>query len=220
MALTDGPARLRLLRRLASRRSQRWVLAGLAALALVAVVDGVQWWRVQRWNVAIAAAADVPVAALPARAASADAAASGQPGQPGQPGNPMADVPEWQFAQAHALAGRGQTEAALSLYGRLAADPVLGPAARLNSANLLLRQGLVQRAGAQPGQALALIELAKEGYRELLRQDPGQWPARYNLERAQRLVPDAESVDDEPAAPARDAERSATTMRGDSLGLP
>ena len=214
MALTDGRVGLRLLRRLASRRSQRWVLAGLAALALAAAVDGVQLWRVQRWNAAIAAAADVPLAALPASAASGTAAASGQHG------GAIEGVPEWQFAQAHALAGHGQTEAALSLYGRLTADPLLGAAARLNSANLLLRQGLVQHAGAQPGQALALIELAKEGYRELLRQDPGQWPARYNLERAQRLVPDPEAVDDEPAAPARDAERSATTTRGDPLGLP
>ncbi len=129
-------------------------------------------------------------------------------------------VPEWQFAHAHALAAHGHSDAALQAYGRLAADPALGPAARFNAANLLLGQGQVLRAGAQPGQALALIELAKEGYRELLRADPAHWPARYNLERAQRLVPDPESTDDEPVALPRDAERAATTMRGDSPGLP
>lgn len=129
-------------------------------------------------------------------------------------------VPEWQFAHAYALAAHGHSDAALQAYGRLAADPALGPAARFNAANLLLGQGQVLRAGAQPGQALALIELAKEGYRELLRADPAHWPARYNLERAQRLVPDPESTDDEPVALPRDAERAATTMRGDSPGLP
>jgi hypothetical protein len=55
--------------------------------------------------------------------------------------------------------------------------------------------------GAQPGQALALIELAKEGYREVLRQESDDWAARYNLERAQRLVPDPDDADDRAARP-------------------
>jgi mxaK protein len=76
------------------------------------------------------------------------------------------------------------------------------------------------RAGTQPGLAIPLLELAKEGYREVLRHDPGQWDARYNLERAQRLLPDPDESLVEPADGRRDAERAVTTMRGYSPGLP
>ena len=54
----------------------------------------------------------------------------------------------------------------------------------------------------------------------MLRRDPDHWDARYNLERAQRLLPDPERREPEPAGPQRDAERAATTMRGYSPGLP
>jgi mxaK protein len=127
---------------------------------------------------------------------------------------------ELRFAQAAALAASGAADAALNRYGALHDDPRVGLAARYNSANLLLRQGMALQQGAQPGQALALIELAKEGYREVLRQDGDHWAARYNLERAQRLVPDPDDADEEPPDLKRNAERAATTMRGYSPGMP
>lgn len=129
-------------------------------------------------------------------------------------------VPQLRFAAAYALAASGAAESALNRYGALHGDPGVGRAARFNGANLLLRQAMVLQAGAQPGQALALVELAKEHYRELLRSDPGDWSARYNLERAQRLVPEPEDGDEEPPDLKRSAERAATTMRGYSPGLP
>ena len=54
----------------------------------------------------------------------------------------------------------------------------------------------------------------------MLRDDPQHWDARYNLERAQRLLPDPDDDEPEPPAPQRNAERAATTMRGYSPGLP
>jgi mxaK protein len=137
-------------------------------------------------------------------------------------GTPPADspVPEQRFALAYAHAASGAADAALNGYRALQYDPALGAAARFNSANLLLRQAIEQRAGPQPGQALPLIELAKEQYRELLRREPQHWDARYNLERAQRLLPDPQDEDLEPTAAPRERERSATTMRAQSLGLP
>ena len=39
-------------------------------------------------------------------------------------------------------------------------------------------------------ESLPLIELAKQSYRDLLREDPGDWDARYNLERALWLAPE------------------------------
>ncbi len=137
-------------------------------------------------------------------------------------GTPAADttVPELRFAQAHALAASGAGDAALNAYRALQSHPVLGAAARFNSANLLLRQALELRAGPQPALALPLIELAKEQYRALLRQDSQHWDARYNLERAQRLLPDPQDDGFEPTAAPRERERAATTMRAQTLGLP
>jgi mxaK protein len=141
-------------------------------------------------------------------------------------------VPELQFAHAQALTaaiGPGGSEdadavdAALNAWRAVQSDPRLGAAARFNSANLLLRQATAWRGSAdaaRAAQALPLIELAKEQYRELLRRDPGFWDARYNLERAQRLQPDPVDSDLQPTAAQRERERAATRMRAQSLGLP
>lgn len=176
------------------RTMLRLAWGALAVLAALAAIDGWRLWHDEQLN------AQIVRGTLPPETAE--------------------DRPELRFAQAHALAASGATEAALNRYGALHADTPVGQAARYNGANLLLRQGMVLRAGAQPGQALALIELAKEGYREVLRHDADDWAARYNLERAQRLVPDPEEVDEEPPEARRSAERAATTMRGYSPGLP
>jgi mxaK protein len=171
------------------------VLRLLALLLAVAAVDGARTWRQQRWNEAIESATPVN-------------------------GGGGAAPLEVQFAQAHAHAASGATEEALNRYRALQGDTALGQAARYNSANLLMRQALEVRAGAQPGQAIPLIELAKELYREVLRNDPGFWDARYNLERAQRLLPDPEEAEAAPPESRRGAERAVTTMRGYSPGLP
>ena len=177
----------------ATRRRTRAVLVLLALLLLAMVWEFVQLQRLHSLNTQIAAPG---TAALPA------------------------DAPvELRFAQAHALAP-AQREPALNQYRALQGDTPLGQAARYNSANLLLRQAIEIRAGPQPGQAIPLIELAKETYRELLRRDPTRWDARYNLERAQRLLPDPDEEVDEAPDAKRDAERAATTMRGYSPGLP
>ena len=176
------------------RRATRWAMALLIVLGAAATVDALGWWRARQINALIIAAA-------------APADVDGAP-------------PELQFALAHALAASGAAEAALNRYSALQGESALGQAARYNAANLLLRQGMALHASAQPGQALALIELAKEGYRDILRQDPLDWAARYNLERAQRLVPDPDELDEEPPDVKRNAERAATTMRGFSPGLP
>ena len=184
---------------LATPQRTRRVWLALAVLVLVAAAEAAHIWRLQRLNELIRSG--------PALAsASASAAADGPP--------------QLQFAQAHALAASGALDAALSRYQALQTDEALRPAARYNAANLLLRQALRVRETAQPGQAIPLIELAKELYRDVLRDDPGHWDARYNLERAQRLLPDPEEADDAVSAEPGNAERAVTTMRGYSPGLP
>lgn len=179
---------------LTGRRTTRTVLVLLVLLVMAVVIDGALLWRQQRWN---------------------DAVASGTLPTDGD------DLPaQVRFAQAHVQAAGGARDAALHRYRSLADDSPLGQAARYNSANLLMREAAVLRAGTEPGKAIALIELAKEIYREVLRVDPQYWDARYNLERAQRLLPDLEEADQEPLGARPQAERAATTMRGYSPGLP
>ncbi|MDM0049498.1 MxaK protein [Variovorax sp. J22R115] len=179
---------------MSSQRRTRVVLGLFAVVAAAAAIDGAHTWRQHMWNEAIVSGP------LPAD---------------------DKDVPvQVRFAQAHARADSGADDAALRLYRSLEDDSPLGQAARYNSANLLMRQAVVVQAGAEPGKAIALIELAKEIYRDVLRVDPQYWDARYNLERAQRLLPDPDEMDVAPPETRRDAERAATTMRGYSPGLP
>lgn len=177
-----------------SRRITRIVLLLLVVVLVAAAIDLVSWWQLRRLGERIAAVADTP--------AGADEPAA------------------LRFARAAWLGERGEIDAALNLYRGLHADAELGHAARYNAANLLMRQAVALRETAAAGQAVTLVELAKQGYRELLRDDPLHWDARYNYERAQRLQPEPETMDPSIAEPRTDAERAATTMRGVSPGLP
>lgn len=183
----------------------RAVLAAVVLLLLVAIAEGAAWLRAVRANEQIGELiASTPVPVAPA----VDAKALDS--------NP----PELRFARAAALAAKGATDPALDLYRSLQGDSALGQAARYNSANLLMQRAAELRAGPQAGQAIALIELAKEHYRDVLRAEPNHWDARYNLERAQRLLPEPDELDAEPPEAARNRERAVTTMRGYSPGLP
>ena len=184
---------------IATRKRTRTVLLLLAIVLVALVVDGAHLLKIRRQNLEIETGAAQPQAA--------DA------------------PPELRFAHAYALAASAAASSArddaLNRYRTLQGDEsAVGQAARFNSANLLMRQAMEIRAGEQPGQAIPLIELAKEIYREILRRNPQHWDARYNLERAQRLLPDPEPEDDTPPESKKDAERAATTMRGYSPGLP
>jgi mxaK protein len=183
---------------LATRSRTRFVLALLALALVAALFDVGVLWRSGQTNALIEKAEPAPDA----------------------PGDPSELRFAHAYAQAQAQAASGARDAALNRYRSLQSDPRLGAAARFNSANLLVRQAIEVRASAQPGQAIALLELAKEYYRDVLRDDPSQWDARYNLERAQRLLPDPDDEEAGPTGQERNRERAVTTMRGYSPGLP
>lgn len=175
---------------------------GTAAF-IVLVLLGHQAWQLQ---------AAVRLNDSVARALSAAAAA--QPPHDGAPD-------EARFAQAVALARAGHVDASLQAYkGLIEGDRAdLRAAALYNAGNLHLREALKNGEG-QAIRSLPLIELAKQHYRDLLRSDPGRWDARYNLERALWLAPeadDAASADDARTAPK---ERAITTMRSNGGDLP
>lgn len=183
------------------RRRTHAAFAALALTAAAALAAGISWRSKAQDNALIAAA---------------------QTSRQLDTTVPLA--PALRFAQAHELAVRGEDEAALTRYRSLHGDRQFGVAARFNSANLLMRQAQDLAANGNAaegaGQSVALTELAKQGYRDVLRADPGHWGARYNFERAQRLFPDPDESDPAIAEPRNDAERAASKMRGIEPGLP
>jgi mxaK protein len=67
--------------------------------------------------------------------------------------------------------------------------------------------------------SLPLMELAKQSYRDELRRDPGDWDARYNLERALRLAPE-EDEDFEDTGPPTPKEQERSTIADPRMDLP
>jgi mxaK protein len=131
-----------------------------------------------------------------------------------------ADVPEAQFARALALAQAGKSDAALKIYKPLTrskrAD--IRRAALYNTGNVYMREA-TRRNADQGFESLPLLELAKQAYRDELREHPDDWDARYNLERAIWLAPEFEFEGDESDAPLKE-HRVMTTLRGEVVNLP
>ena len=109
------------------------------------------------------------------------------PGFGKYPGHSVATRP----AHALALTRAGRYEAALAAHKALVQQErgPLRAAALYNLGNLHLRQAL-RHGPERAGEALPLVELAKQSYRDALRAEPGDWDARYNLERALSLALD------------------------------
>ncbi len=130
--------------------------------------------------------------------------------------------PEALLAKATALDEKGDVEGALNLYKRVEEQTgsQYGAVAAYNAATLYLRRAVQAGGPAADPQTIPLVELAKEGYRNLLRQYPQDWDARYNLDRALRVIPEEEDEDSGGGNPPIGAERAPTTMRGFTLGLP
>jgi mxaK protein len=112
---------------------------------------------------------------------------------------------ELQLARALALSRAGAHDAALKGYAGLIQAGERDPVARqalFNLGNMYLRQGTAQEAGALP-----LFELGKQRLRDVLRADPQDWDARYNLERALRLAPEEQEAFSAEQQPAHEQRR-------------
>ena len=161
--------------------------------AAVAATQAVRLRQTERLNADITASAQAPVG-------------------PDNPMLPLQDAaPEVRLAHAGALARAGAHDAAFKAYGgviRSGELDALGRQALFNLGNMYLRQALA----AGSNEALPLVELAKQRYRDLLRATPDDWDARYNLERALRLAPEEqEAVAEDDNVPV---ERRRVMLRG------
>jgi mxaK protein len=129
-------------------------------------------------------------------------------------------VPEARFARALALARAGESDAAAKAYEALIEGDRhdLSQAARYNLGNLYMRDALTDGAD-EAFRSLPLIELAKQRYRDVLRNEPGNWDARYNLSRALQLAPEIEQEIEAKQEP-RKKEQSVSTLQGVRIDLP
>lgn len=106
--------------------------------------------------------------------------------------------PEVKLATASALALDGQFDAAESMFNSVIKEQLvssLGNAAQYNLANTYLRQA--GRDDIAGNRKRPLLELAKQHYRNVLREEPQNWNARYNLEQALRLAPELPDDDND-----------------------
>jgi mxaK protein len=78
----------------------------------------------------------------------------------------------------------------------------------------------IQAGLADEAQSLPLTELAKQSYRDLLRRDPNDWDARYNLERSLRLAPEDDDATDEDTGPPDPREHERSTIADPRMDLP
>jgi len=131
-----------------------------------------------------------------------------------------AAVPEARFARAAALARTGQSDAAVKAYKELIEGDRhdLSQAALYNLGNLYMRDALTDGT-SQAFRSLPLIELAKQRYRDVLRNEPADWDARYNLSRALQLAPEIEQQVEEKEEPP-EKEQSVSTLQGVRIDLP
>lgn len=113
------------------------------------------------------------------------------------PQNIMAD--DAIFADAVYWARHGKNEKSIKLYAEAASSLNINTRknANYNMANLYLREAnklLEIRGFAAWDEVTPLLAMAKEGYREALRLDPGWLNAKYNYELVLRIAPTIESA--------------------------
>jgi mxaK protein len=165
----------------------------VAALAVVTAVEVVRLEHAQTVNAAVAQRSIEPNA------------------------NP---VPEAKLARAVALA-KTDYDGALGAYKGViqGSREDLRGIALYDLGNLHLRQAL-QVGLEDESQSLPLLELAKQSYRDLLRRDPSNWDARYNLERTLRLAPEDDDDTDQDTGPPDPREHERSTIADPRMDLP
>ncbi|HUN92699.1 MAG TPA: MxaK protein [Burkholderiaceae bacterium] len=129
--------------------------------------------------------------------------------------------PEARLVRGIALARQGDADPALDIYKDLArtGSGELRRMALFDLGNLHLREAM--KAGPDAAlRSAPLVELSKQAYRDVLRADPSDWDARFNLEQALRIAPEEEEPETEEMSEPPTRERSISTLQGARIDLP
>ena len=119
------------------------------------------------------------------------------------------EAPEVRLARAVSLSKAGRSNDAQRLFDPLISqedDQAIQAAALFDLGNMYLREA-AGPAAASPIRSLPLLAQAKERYRAALRLMPDDWDARYNLERALWLAPEAPGDQEDPEVKKRETVR-------------
>ncbi len=130
--------------------------------------------------------------------------------------------PELRLARAFYFKQKHRYDEALSTLSLIMdkGDRNFQAKARYNLGNLYLEQAVQQVKAEHINEALPLLGLAKQAYRQSLALDSGNWDAKYNLEVAMRLLPEMDRVDMPDDEPINQKSQLWTTVPGFPRGLP
>lgn len=132
-------------------------------------------------------------------------------------------APEVRLARAIYLRQKQRYNEALDTLSSLVSkgDSRLQSQGRYNLGNVYLAQAMAEVEAGRINQALPLLTLAKQAYRQALTLDSVFWDAKYNLELAMHLLPEFDRISNEtPDDTATQPSQLWTTVPGFPRGLP
>ncbi|MDD5275626.1 MAG: MxaK protein [Methylovulum sp.] len=131
-------------------------------------------------------------------------------------------APEVRLARAMALKKQQRYDEALATLNLIldAPDPALQAKIRYNLGNIYLHLAVVKTEAMAVNEAMPLVALAKQAYRQALALDSQFWDAKYNLEVAMRLLPEMDKISSEEESPVNQKSQLWTTVPGFPRGLP
>lgn len=131
--------------------------------------------------------------------------------------------PELRLARALYLKQKHRYDEALSTLSLIMeqGDQVFRAKVRYNLGNLYLEQAMNHVETMKMNEALPLVDLAKQAYRQALALNSQDWDSKYNLEVAMRLLPEMDRINSgNEDDPKKQATQLWTTVPGFPRGLP
>lgn len=192
------------------------IWAALAASLLLAATQLWSLYRIHRENTLIAE--------WVAWAGQSDAHQSGKGGDgPPDVSPSYGNSPQVRLARAIYLRNKRRYSEALDILSLVLGrgDRLLQAQSRYSLGNLYLSRARDEVEAGRINQAMPLLTLAKQAYRQALTLDSGFWDAKYNLELAMKLLPEFDRIS--PTEPDDDAVKPSqlwTTVPGFPRGLP
>ncbi len=137
-------------------------------------------------------------------------------------GNIVNAAPEVRLARAMMFKKQQRYDEALATLNLIldAPDSALQAKIRYNLGNIYLHLAVVKTEAMAVNEAMPLVALAKQAYRQALALDSQFWDAKYNLEVAMRLLPEMDKITSENESPVNQKSQLWTTVPGFPRGLP